>query len=48
MEDCRLMANKIIDGKAIAAIGKTEFLKADMVKDGAVVIDVGINRGRRA
>ncbi len=28
----------------IAAIGKAEFLKADMVKDGAVVIDVGINR----
>lgn len=28
----------------IAAIGKPEFLKADMVKDGAVVIDVGINR----
>ena len=28
----------------IAAIGKSEFVKADMVKDGAVVIDVGINR----
>ncbi|HBM15364.1 MAG TPA: bifunctional 5,10-methylene-tetrahydrofolate dehydrogenase/5,10-methylene-tetrahydrofolate cyclohydrolase [Lentisphaeria bacterium] len=28
----------------IAAIGKPEFLKADMVKKGAVVIDVGINR----
>ena len=28
----------------IAAIGKPEFVKADMVKDGAVVIDVGINR----
>lgn len=28
----------------IAAIGKPEFLKADMVKEGAVVIDVGINR----
>lgn len=28
----------------IAAIGKPEFLKADMIKDGAVVIDVGINR----
>lgn len=28
----------------IAAIGKPEFLKADMVKDGVVVIDVGINR----
>lgn len=29
----------------IVAIGKAKFLKADMVKDGAVVIDVGINRG---
>ena len=28
----------------IAAIGRPEFVKADMVKDGAVVIDVGINR----
>jgi methylenetetrahydrofolate dehydrogenase (NADP+)/methenyltetrahydrofolate cyclohydrolase len=28
----------------IAAIGKPEYVKADMVKDGAVVIDVGINR----
>ena len=28
----------------IAAIGKPEFIDADMVKDGAVVIDVGINR----
>ncbi len=28
----------------IAAIGKPEFVKADMVKEGAVVIDVGINR----
>lgn len=28
----------------IAAIGKPHFLTADMVKDGAVVIDVGINR----
>ena len=28
----------------IAAIGVPEFVKADMVKDGAVVIDVGINR----
>lgn len=28
----------------IAAIGKTEFVKADYVKEGAVVIDVGINR----
>ncbi|POY35994.1 bifunctional 5,10-methylene-tetrahydrofolate dehydrogenase/5,10-methylene-tetrahydrofolate cyclohydrolase [Solitalea longa] len=28
----------------IAAIGKAEFVTADMVKDGAIVIDVGINR----
>ncbi len=28
----------------ITAIGKAEFLKADMIKDGAVVVDVGINR----
>ena len=28
----------------IAAIGKPEFVKADMVRPGAVVIDVGINR----
>ena len=29
----------------IAAIGKEKFITADMVKEGAVVIDVGINRG---
>lgn len=29
----------------VAAIGKPKFFGADMVKDGAVVIDVGINRG---
>jgi methylenetetrahydrofolate dehydrogenase (NADP+)/methenyltetrahydrofolate cyclohydrolase len=28
----------------IAAIGQPEFVKADMVKDGAVVIDVGTTR----
>lgn len=28
----------------IAAIGRPEFVKANMVRDGAVVIDVGINR----
>lgn len=28
----------------IAAIGQAEFVKADFVRDGAVVIDVGINR----
>lgn len=29
----------------IAAVGREKFIKADMVKDGAVVVDVGINRG---
>lgn len=28
----------------VAAIGKAKFVKADMVKDGAVVIDIGMNR----
>ena len=28
----------------IAAVGKAKFVKANMVKDGAVVIDVGVNR----
>ena len=28
----------------VAAIGKAQFIKADIVKDGAVVIDVGMNR----
>ena len=28
----------------VAALGRPEFLKADMVKEGAVVIDVGITR----
>jgi methylenetetrahydrofolate dehydrogenase (NADP+)/methenyltetrahydrofolate cyclohydrolase len=28
----------------IAAIGKANFLKADMIKEGAVIIDVGINK----
>ena len=28
----------------IAAVGKTEMIKANMVKEGAVVIDVGVNR----
>ena len=28
----------------IAAIGKKHFVTADMIKEGAVVIDVGINR----
>ena len=28
----------------VAAIGKAKFITADMVKEGAVVIDVGMNR----
>ena len=28
----------------IAAIGKPEFLRGDMVKEGVIVVDVGINR----
>lgn len=28
----------------VAAIGKSEFIKGNMIKDGAVVIDVGVNR----
>ena len=28
----------------VAAIGKAQFVKSDMVKPGAIVIDVGINR----
>ncbi len=28
----------------VAALGKAEFLKADMVKEGAIIIDVGITR----
>lgn len=32
----------------VAALGKPEFLTADMVKDGAVVIDVGITRVKDA
>ncbi len=30
----------------IAAVGRAGFIKADMIKEGAVVIDVGINRGQ--
>jgi methylenetetrahydrofolate dehydrogenase (NADP+)/methenyltetrahydrofolate cyclohydrolase len=29
----------------ITAIGKSKYVTADMIKDGAVIIDVGINRG---
>jgi methylenetetrahydrofolate dehydrogenase (NADP+)/methenyltetrahydrofolate cyclohydrolase len=31
----------------ITALGVPNYLKADMVKDGVVVIDVGITRARR-
>ncbi len=30
----------------VAAVGKPKFVKADMVKEGAVVLDVGINRDK--
>ena len=30
----------------ISAIGQSKFVKADMVKDGVIIIDVGINRGK--
>lgn len=30
----------------VAAVGKADFVTADMVKDGAVVIDVGMNRNK--
>ena len=38
--------DKVVKGAdiVIAAIGKPKFVTADMVKDGVVVIDVGINR----
>lgn len=29
----------------ISAIGQSKFVKADMIKDGVIIIDVGINRG---
>lgn len=29
----------------VAAVGRPKFITADMVKDGAVIVDVGINRG---
>lgn len=29
----------------VAAVGRPKFVTADMVKDGAIIIDVGINRG---
>ena len=35
---------KAIPVAAVAAVGKAYFVTADMVKEGAVVIDVGINR----
>ena len=31
----------------VAAIGKAEFVTADMIKPGAVVVDVGMNRVQR-
>lgn len=31
----------------VAAVGRANFIRADMVKDGAIVIDVGINRNEQ-
>ena len=28
----------------VVAVGKSKFIKSDMIKDGAVIVDVGINR----
>ena len=39
-----LKENTIKADIVIAAIGKAQFITEDMIKDGAVVIDVGINR----
>ncbi len=46
---CHSAAKNILDYTSqadilIAAIGKAEFVNADMVKEGVVIIDVGINR----
>ncbi len=39
------LAEEVIRGDiVIAAIGKANFITADMIKEGAVVVDVGINR----
>ena len=39
-----LLLNADATVTVVAAIGKPKFITADMVKDGAVVVDVGINR----
>lgn len=39
------LANEVLAGDiVVAAIGRKHFVTADMVKEGAIVIDVGINR----
>ncbi len=39
------LKEKVLEGDiVIAAIGKANFITADMIKEGAVVVDVGINR----
>ena len=43
VQTCALPISKQAD-ILIAAIGKAEFITAGMVKEGVVVIDVGINR----
>lgn len=49
VELCHSRTSDIVDHLSradiiVAAIGKPEFVRAEMVKEGAVVIDVGINR----
>jgi methylenetetrahydrofolate dehydrogenase (NADP+)/methenyltetrahydrofolate cyclohydrolase len=49
VELCHSRTSGIVDHLSradiiVAAIGKPEFVRAEMVKEGAVVIDVGINR----
>ena len=43
-KNCNLKEEAASADILVVAIGKPEFVKADMVKPGAVVIDVGINR----
>ena len=38
------MANLLLADIVVAAVGKPKFVKGEMIKPGAVVIDVGINR----
>ena len=42
--DCRYTSHTRRADILVAAVGKAGFVTADMVKPGAIVIDVGINR----